>query len=154
MDHPGCVRDGEGVGELGGDCEGLRDREGARPLDTLAEVLAIQELGDEDGAPVRCLEHVEDVDDVRRTEPGQRSRLAPKPPARGIAPGEGGGQHLDGHRAIQASVGPPVEGTHPSAREGRLDAIGSVEDGADEGIGTNDGGVGDDHDPNLHPTPR
>ena len=64
VDDPRGVRDPQRVGELLGDRQSVRQRQRAGPLDVLAEILPLEELGDQHRSTVGGLQHVENVDDV------------------------------------------------------------------------------------------
>ena len=75
MDHAALVGVRERRGHLDGDRERLRDRQGALQRDALVQVAPVDELADDERAPVG-LAAVDDRDDARVREQRERARLA------------------------------------------------------------------------------
>jgi hypothetical protein len=123
VDDPLLVGRLEGLGDLPGDLPDLVDGEGP-PLQPLGEILALDQLQDEEGAPVVLLQAV-DGPDVGVVEGGEQRRLALEPSEALGIPGDLGGQHLDRHVTVQLPVPGPVDLPHSSGPEGLEDLVGT-----------------------------
>ncbi len=121
MDDAPVVRLLEGLGDLPGDLQGLVDGHAA-PLQPLGEVLARDELEDQERLAVGLLEAV-DGRDLRMVEGGEELRLAPEASQPlGVLP-DLGGQDLDRHLAAQLRVGGPVHLAHTPGAQWGEDSI-------------------------------
>ena len=89
--------------------------------------------GEEDGAFVVAL--VEDADDVGVREPSGRPGLADETGGELVVVAQPRMHDLDGHDAVEPQVGGLVDTGHPAARDARPDAVATVEDAADQGVG-------------------
>src|SRR5262249_60685422 len=77
MDEPVLVCEGQPVGNREGELESASDRQPARALDELLEVLPLDMLED-DVLPAAVVAAVDDGDDVRMGQPRDQPRLAAK----------------------------------------------------------------------------
>jgi hypothetical protein len=121
VDDARAVRLLEGLRDLLRDLDGLVDGD-RPPPEALLEVLALDQLQREEGLPLGLLEPV-DGGDVGVVEGGEEVGLA-------LEAGEAlgvlhdlGGQHLDGHFAVEVGVGGPIDLAHPPGPEGGGDAV-------------------------------
>jgi len=71
----------------------------------------------------RCLADVVERADVRMVQRGDRLRLALKPLAELVVPGQRRRDHLDGDVAVQARVTRPVDLSHAAGAERRDDLV-------------------------------
>lgn len=120
--------------EVAGDGERGVDVQGALTGETVLEVFAREELGDQARPAVRELQRVEDGDDVRGGGARQGLGFALEPLEGELAGGEVDAEDFDGHRALETRVSAAVEQAHAATSERRLDLVGAGEDGPDEGV--------------------
>ena len=110
------VRVGEGRGHLHGDRERLGERQAPLERDALVQVVPVDELADDERAPVR-LAAVDDGDDAGVREQGERAGLALEAIDRVGRLQTPRVQELDGHGAAELLVVGLPDTRHPAAPE-------------------------------------
>ena len=126
VDDALLVRGFERVGDLPGDRERLRHRQGAA-RDERGEVVALNQLHDERrraGSGRRALDAV-DLRDVGMVECGERLRLAREPRYALAIAGHGLGKRLDGDVPVQLRIARAIHLTHAAFAQLGDDFVGS-----------------------------
>ena len=119
---PELVRERERAGDLAGEVQGESDRKRPDALDHRLQVLAVDVLED-DELTLLPLASVDDRDDVRMRETGNRARLAAEAlDVLGVAP-EVLVEHLDGHATLEHGVVRPVDGRHAALADEQLQLV-------------------------------
>jgi hypothetical protein len=122
MDDPAHVGHAEGASDVESDPRRLARLQTATASKPDGEVLPVDEGHHEVGlVPVRA--GVQAGDDVRVTEDRRGEGLAPEPVGEVGVGRDLGTQDLDGHLALQAEVGGPVDRGHPAASDDRPEPI-------------------------------
>ena len=114
----------ETIGDLGTDVGGQRAGETATGLQQRPEVTSVGELGDQVGGAVVGPAVGVDAHDVGRVQLGHQRGLLVEPRHELGVPGTAPEEHLDGHRAIEAGVGGPVDDRHLVRRHLLLEPVG------------------------------
>ena len=104
MDDADGVRRREPAADLASDGDPGDQRELALAVEQVAELLALEQLGDDAGPPVLGAHHVDDVEHVLADDPRDRLRLALEARDRLGVAGELLVHDLDGEPARQAHV--------------------------------------------------
>jgi hypothetical protein len=120
---PHLVRRLETLRNLLCDLEGLVNWDPSA-LQTFRQILAFDELEDEEGLAVRLLEPV-DRRDVGMVQRGEEMGLALETGEPLGVPGHVGRKRLDGDLAAELRVGGPVDLPHPPGPEGSQDLVGT-----------------------------
>ena len=122
MHDAGRMRRLEGVGQ--GDAHVDERHDVERSLrGALQRRLALQQLHDQEDAAVAGLTDVVKRADVGVLQRGHGPRLAQEPLARRRVAGQGGGQHLDRHIALETRVARPVDLPHAAGANGADDFV-------------------------------
>ena len=130
MDDPVRVGDLEGARRLGGDPGGLARRERPGPADDRGEVLALDELHDDERAG-RVLAVVVDRDDVRVVQRGRVLGLLAEARAEVGVAAVLGAEQLDGDVAIELVVVAAVDRRHAALAEQLDEPIAATENRPD-----------------------
>jgi hypothetical protein len=128
VDNAGAVRGVERTGDVDGDRQRFRQREGksslSAPRQTLLERLAVNQLHDEKGGAV-VIADIEERADVGVGELREGTRFAVEPLAQLRVGGERTGQHLDRDGPIEPRIAGLVDLAHAAGADGRDDLVGS-----------------------------
>ena len=111
-----AVRVRQRPGDLAHHAHRVGRRQRAPCAQPLAERLPLDVAHDEEDEPARLADAV-DGDDVRVREAGGGARFAHEAFARLGGPRQVGGEHLDGHVAVELDVAGEVDDPHPAAAE-------------------------------------
>ena len=129
MDVAGAVRGGQGLQDGIDDGQGLGRRQGAVGAQDVADRVPGHVLHDQVGdSGVVAL--VVDGHRVGAVQPCRGPCLALESVDEARIRGERRVHDLDGHRAVQPKIRPPVDRGHPAAGEEGLDAVPAVQDPA------------------------
>jgi len=145
VDDARAMRAVERVGDLRAVAEDVAQRQRAAP-ESVRERLSFEELEDEIGLPCLRLADVVQAADVRMLELGDGLRLALEAQTELRVVRELGGEHLDGHRALETRVARLPHLTHAARTNARDDLV-RAEPAADVHVGCGasirgDGGTG------------
>src|SRR5262249_9758098 len=128
VDDACLVGGGEPAGSLADDREGDVFGNPALTPQEVAERLAEQELHHDVGRAVGALAQVEDLDDVRVTDPVRRLRLADEALARPVASRQADVQDLHGDRLPRLEILRQVDAGHRALADEPADSVALAED--------------------------
>ncbi len=125
------VRGLEGLEDLHRVLACRADREPALPVDDAREGLALEQLHDDVGVPVRRAVHVDDLHDVGAPDLGDDARLLQEALDQAGPADELGVQDLDRHPRPEDGVERLVDGPHPAIAQDTDEPVLAVDDATD-----------------------
>ncbi len=134
MDDPGRMGCGEGIRHVDTHLQGTNDRQRRVARELGLEIVAIEELEDQEGLASLAATDVERSDDPRVADGAGDARLVPEALERGGAGGEMGVQDLQRETSLDDRVHDFVHCAHAAAAEEAFDPVAATDDRADPRI--------------------